>query len=52
MELLYLILKVEKQSSYTCIPYKLIAMWIYPTVPNKMVMVLVIIFGAHLLPFG
>lgn len=27
-------------------------MWVYPTVPNKMVMVLAIIFGAHLLPFG
>ena len=32
--------------------YILIAMWIYPTVPEKMVMVLAIIFGAHLLPFG
>ncbi|MGH4051544.1 MAG: DUF7010 family protein [Clostridium sp.] len=32
--------------------YLLIAMWVYPTVPNKMVMVLAIIFGAHLLPFG
>lgn len=32
--------------------YILIAMWIYYTVPNKMVMVLAIIFGAHLLPFG
>ena len=30
----------------------LIAMWVYPTVPDKMVMVLAIIFGAHLLPFG
>ncbi|MBU3188805.1 hypothetical protein K9O30_06475 [Clostridium bowmanii] len=30
----------------------LVAMWVYPTVPNKMVMVLAIIFGAHLLPFG
>ena len=27
-------------------------MWVYPTVPGKMVMVLAIIFGAHLLPFG
>ena len=27
-------------------------MWVYPTVPDKMVMVLAIIFGAHLLPFG
>lgn len=32
--------------------YILIAMWIYPTVPEKMVMVLAVIFGAHLLPFG
>ncbi len=32
--------------------YILIAMWVYPTVPGKMVMVLAIIFGAHLLPFG
>lgn len=32
--------------------YLLIAMWVYATVPDKMVMVLAIIFGAHLLPFG
>lgn len=32
--------------------YLLIAMWVYPTVPSKMVMVLAMIFGAHLLPFG
>lgn len=32
--------------------YILIAMWIYPTVPDKMVMVLAVIFGAHLLPFS
>ena len=32
--------------------YLLIAMWVYLTVPDKMVMVLAIIFGAHLLPFG
>lgn len=32
--------------------YLLIAMWVYPTVPEKMVMVLGMIFGAHLLPFG
>lgn len=32
--------------------YILIAMWVYPTVPEKMVMVLAVIFGAHLLPFG
>ncbi|WP_028411321.1 DUF7010 family protein [Bacillus sp. 123MFChir2] len=32
--------------------YILIAMWIYQAVPEKMVMILAIIFGAHLLPFG
>ena len=32
--------------------YLLIAMWIYAAIPDKMVMVIAIIFGAHLLPFG
>lgn len=32
--------------------YLLIAMWVYPTVPNKMTMVIAMIFGAHLLPYG
>lgn len=32
--------------------YLLIAMWIYPTVPEKMLMVIAMIFGAHLLPYG
>jgi len=32
--------------------YLLIPMWVYPTVPDKMVMVIAVIFGAHLLPFG
>ena len=32
--------------------YLLIAMWVYPTVPEKMLMVLAMIFGAHLLPYG
>lgn len=32
--------------------YLLIAMWIFPTIPDKMVMVLAMIFGAHLFPFG
>ena len=32
--------------------YLLIAMWIYDAVPEKMVMILAMIFGAHLLPFG
>lgn len=32
--------------------YLLIAMWVYPTVPEKMVMILAMIFGAHLLPYS
>ena len=32
--------------------YILIAMWVYASVPDKMVMVYAIIFGAHLLPYG
>lgn len=32
--------------------YLLIAMWVYPTVPDKMVMILAMIFGAHLLPYS
>jgi len=32
--------------------YLLIAMWIYAAVPEKMVMILAMIFGAHLLPYG
>ena len=32
--------------------YLLIAMWVYPTVPEKMLMIIAIIFGAHLLPYG
>lgn len=32
--------------------YLLIAMWIYQAVPEKMLMVIAMIFGAHLLPFG
>ena len=32
--------------------YLLIAMWIYPTIPEKMLMILAIIFGAHLLPYN
>lgn len=32
--------------------YLLIAMWIYGAIPDKMVMVIAMIFGAHLLPFG
>jgi len=38
--------------SFNQILYLLIAMWIYPTVPEKMVMVIAMIFGAHLLPYG
>ncbi|HEY9061133.1 MAG TPA: hypothetical protein VIO64_11635 [Pseudobacteroides sp.] len=32
--------------------YILIAMWAYAAAPSKMVMILAIIFGAHLLPFS
>ena len=32
--------------------YILIAMWVYAAVPEKMLMVYAMIFGAHLLPFG
>ena len=32
--------------------YLLIAMWIYPTIPDKMLMVIAMIFGAHLLPYS
>ena len=32
--------------------YLLIAMWIYPTIPEKTLMILAIIFGAHLLPYS
>ena len=32
--------------------YLLIAMWIYNAMPEKMIMVLAMIFGAHLLPYG
>lgn len=32
--------------------YLLIAMWIYPTVPEKMLMIIAMIFGAHLLPYS
>ena len=34
------------------IPYLLIVMWVYAAVPDKMVMTLALVFGAHLLPFG
>lgn len=32
--------------------YLLIAIWIYPTLPDKMLMVIAMIFGAHLLPYS
>lgn len=32
--------------------YLLIAMWIYPTIPEKMLMVIAMIFGAHLMPYS
>jgi len=34
------------------LPYLLIVMWVYAAVPDKMVMALAMVFGAHLLPFG
>ncbi|MBO5266493.1 MAG: hypothetical protein IJZ65_05325 [Ruminiclostridium sp.] len=33
-------------------PYLLIAMWAFSEVPEKMVMIYGIIFGAHLMPYG
>lgn len=32
--------------------YLLIAMWIYRTIPDKMLMVIAMIFGAHLMPYS
>ena len=32
--------------------YLLIAMWVFSAVPQKLVMVYAMIFGAHLLPYG
>jgi len=32
--------------------YILIAIWVYPTVPDKLVMILAMIYGAHLLPYS
>lgn len=34
------------------IPYLLIVMWVLAAVPDKMVMIFAMVFGAHLLPFG
>lgn len=34
------------------IVYLLIAMWVFSAVPDKMLMVMAIIFGAHLMPYG
>lgn len=34
------------------LPYLLIVMWVYAAMPDKMVMTLAMVFGAHLLPFG
>lgn len=38
--------------SFNQILYILIAMWVYSTIPDKMLMVMAMIFGAHLLPYG
>jgi hypothetical protein len=32
--------------------YLLIAVWVYPTLPDKMLMIIAMIFGAHLLPYS
>lgn len=32
--------------------YLLIVMWVYPTVPDRMLMVYAMVFGAHLFPYG
>lgn len=32
--------------------YLLIAMWIYPTIPEKLLMIIAMIFGAHLMPYS
>ena len=34
------------------IPHLLIAMWVFSAVPEKMLMIIAMIFGAHLLPFS
>lgn len=38
--------------SFNQMIYLLIAMWVYSAVPSKMVMVIAMIFGAHLLPYA
>ena len=38
--------------SVSQILYLLIAMWVYDAVPEKMPMIMAMIFGAHLLPYG
>ena len=62
--LLSLILKIDFQNkgnplsglglliSLNQLLYILIAMWVYASVPEKMLMVYAMIFGAHLLPYG
>ena len=62
--LLSLILKIDFQNrgnplsglglliSLNQLVYILIAMWVYAAVPEKMLMVYAMIFGAHLLPYG
>ncbi len=32
--------------------YLLIAMWVFPTIPESMLMIIAMIFGAHLLPYS
>ena len=62
--LLSLILKIDFQNkgnplsglglliSLNQLLYILIAMWVYAAMPEKMLMVYAMIFGAHLLPYG
>lgn len=38
--------------TFSQMPYLLIVMWVYSTVPEKMLMVYAMVFGAHLFPFG
>ncbi len=38
--------------TFSQMPYLLIVMWVYSAVPDKMLMVYAMVFGAHLFPFG
>ena len=45
-------MNLEELRLNCAIKHLLIAMWVYPTLPEKMLMVIAMIFGAHLLPYG